>query len=517
MAAAYNVHAGVVGPVEGIPHLVALLDATPSRALRQHLLLLLEALVAPSCLAASAGTATSAEAAGTGLPPPPPAGQEAAARAAHANGVALLEAGGVQLMVDLVAAAHEASDRPVVALQTNLIAASSHAEEAREWFYWKPQAAGAAGSATGTAGQPQAGTEEGRVGPVSKAEVRQLYRCVRDALQLEQFLPDQYGREPAATWQGGQACSKPLRRFRPLCSSGTITGTTFFWAAGMAEPLPLAAVRELRWWVAHRQGPLSAFEAAAAALRVLQVLADQQPAVDAHGEVLFPLPLAHRLMASPACLPHLAQVVLTGDPALVSAACALLLTVLRHNADGLAVLYRTGIQFFLLVYCGSNLREAARLLKACHLSSASAEALAAAAAGRPLAQRSILGGLLPESLLHILESYGPDQFAAALVGDSDTPELIWTHRMRLERLVPQMLRHLGDFPRRLRECSHAVYEYTPCPPVGYPEIEGEVFCHRYYLKHMCDEQRHAGWPLADHVQLLQASHWDSSAALLCMV
>lgn len=239
---------------------------------------------------------------------------------------------------------------------------------------------------------------------------------------------------------------------------------------------------------------------------------------------------------------------------------------------------------------------------------------------------------------------------AAAIRAADTPELIWTHHMRLERLVPQarllpagptlglchstgiclhsaaarfwvcsrchsdahaprlvlqMLRHLGDFPRRLRECSHAVYEYTPCPPVGYPEIEvgaaqwaaggvlpaarvqhcsrqlcaallerlrfakmivqapchsastdlptrtaprpaphlaaagrgvlaplhpeasnhaamrcatvttciqpaclppqGEVFCHRYYLKHLCDEQRHSGWPLADHVQLLQAS------------
>lgn len=34
-----------------------------------------------------------------------------------------------------------------------------------------------------------------------------------------------------------------------------------------------------------------------------------------------------------------------------------------------------------------------------------------------------------------------------------------------------MLRHLGDFPRRLREHCHAVYEFTPCPPVGYPEVE----------------------------------------------
>lgn len=41
----------------------------------------------------------------------------------------------------------------------------------------------------------------------------------------------------------------------------------------------------------------------------------------------------------------------------------------------------------------------------------------------------------------------------------------------LAAVAAQMLRHLGDFPRRLRECCHAVYEYTPCPPVGYPEIE----------------------------------------------
>ena len=34
-----------------------------------------------------------------------------------------------------------------------------------------------------------------------------------------------------------------------------------------------------------------------------------------------------------------------------------------------------------------------------------------------------------------------------------------------------MLRHLGDFPRRLRQHCHAAYEYTPCPPVGFPEIE----------------------------------------------
>ncbi len=37
-----------------------------------------------------------------------------------------------------------------------------------------------------------------------------------------------------------------------------------------------------------------------------------------------------------------------------------------------------------------------------------------------------------------------------------------------------MLRHLGDFPRRLAQHAHAVYEYTPAPPVGYPELADEV-------------------------------------------
>lgn len=58
--------------------------------------------------------------------------------------------------------------------------------------------------------------------------------------------------------------------------------------------------------------------------------------------------------------------------------------------------------------------------------------------GQSLAARSFLGGLLPESLLYQLKEYGAQAFAEAMVGDSDTPELVWTHRMRLQRLVPQV-------------------------------------------------------------------------------
>lgn len=57
------------------------------------------------------------------------------------------------------------------------------------------------------------------------------------------------------------------------------------------------------------------------------------------------------------------QVILTGEPALVSLAASLLETVLQHNIAALATLSQTGIYFFGLAYCGSNLSELARLFK----------------------------------------------------------------------------------------------------------------------------------------------------------
>jgi DnaJ family protein C protein 13 len=59
------------------------------------------------------------------------------------------------------------------------------------------------------------------------------------------------------------------------------------------------------------------------------------------------------------------QVVLTGEPSLVSLAVALLEIVMEHNGPALALLYQTGIFFFALAYCGSNLVEIGRLFKVC--------------------------------------------------------------------------------------------------------------------------------------------------------
>lgn len=52
---------------------------------------------------------------------------------------------------------------------------------------------------------------------------------------------------------------------------------------------------------------MSPTEAAEIALRVLHSLAQLQPAVDTEGHSLQPLPTVHRILASPQCLPHIAQ------------------------------------------------------------------------------------------------------------------------------------------------------------------------------------------------------------------
>ena len=87
-------------------------------------------------------------------------------------------------------------------------------------------------------------------------------------------------------------------------------------------------------------------------------------------------------------------------------------------------------------------------------------------------------------------------------------------------LLLQMLHHLADFPRKLTQHSHAVYEYVACPPVGYPELTDEIWCHRYYLRNLCDGGRFPEWPITDHVQLLQVcSSWPlcrSYTLVLCV-
>jgi DnaJ family protein C protein 13 len=187
MAAAYHAHAGLIGPFEGIPHLLQLLDSTQQRSLRHGLLLLVQALVAPTSAgdlsalnavpaaasksslpnvsagsgstpslsvstakAAPGGTPAAAAAAVSGSSTNTaspgrlklsqlPSAQVAAVKAAKANGYLLLDHGGLQLLVDFVAGAHECTERRMAAAAAgtagaaaagagHLITSISHAE-----------------------------------------------------------------------------------------------------------------------------------------------------------------------------------------------------------------------------------------------------------------------------------------------------------------------------------------------------------------------------------------------------
>jgi DnaJ family protein C protein 13 len=63
-----------------------------------------------------------------------------------------------------------------------------------------------------------------------------------------------------------------------------------------------------RWLSAQGRGLLGAADCARLALQLLLGLAHVQPPVDEGGCLLQPLPVVLRVLGSPRCLPHIAQV-----------------------------------------------------------------------------------------------------------------------------------------------------------------------------------------------------------------
>ncbi|CAI0629017.1 unnamed protein product [Linum tenue] len=360
-----------------------------------------------------------------------------------ANVEACVLVGGCVLAVDLLTVAHEASERTAIPLQSNLLAATAFMEPLKEWMYIDKDGA--------------------EVGPVEKDAIRRLW------------------------------------------SKKAIDWTTKCWSSGMAEWKRLRDIRELRWTMAIRVPVLTASQVGDTALTILHSMVSAHSDLDDAGEIVTPTPRVKRILSSPRCLPHIAQAMLSGEPSIVEAAAALLKAVVTRNPKALIRLYSTGAFYFALSYPGSNLQSIAQLFAVTHVHQAfHGGEEAAVSSSLPLAKRSVLGGLLPESLLYVLERSGPSAFSAAMVSDSDTPEIIWTHKMRAENLIRQVLQHLGDYPQKLSQHCHTLYDYAPMPPVTYPELKDEMWCHRYYLRNLCDEIRFPNWPIVEHVEFLQS-------------
>ena len=65
--------------------------------------------------------------------------------------------------------------------------------------------------------------------------------------------------------------------------------------------------------------------------------------------------------------------------------------------------------------------------------------------------------------------------------------------------------HLGNFPLRLGENTTEIYKYSPIPDIVYRRLNKEVFCSKYYLNNLCDEERFPNWPIAEPVEVFRST------------
>lgn len=232
-----------------------------------------------------------------------------------------------------------------------------------------------------------------------------------------------------------------VSELRAFLAAGTLTPSTLV-TSGVVESYvdedeaqvqvdtgkwrPLAAVPQLRWQlVAKGVLPVTPVEHARAALEVLGRMVTMHQAVDPRGVPFHPIPFGKRVVSSPQCLAVLAQLMLAHDPDTVDTTARLLAELMEHNPGAVSKLYLTGVFHFCLAYTGSNFSLIARLLHLTHLQQNFRDSANAVAAELPLHRRSILGEMLPEAMLHVLENYGPQRFAQVFVGDFDTPEVLY--------------------------------------------------------------------------------------------
>lgn len=294
----------------------------------------------------------------------------------------------------------------------------------------------------------------------------------------------------------------PVRKddLSDLYKNGTITETTLCWSQGLESWKPLRDIMSLRWEILAK-GPtdLGYTDLGLVCLEVLIRLVSLYPSRDPEGAVIRPVPRAKRMLADPLVLPHIVQVMLTFEPALVDKVAVLLSSVMQDNATAMPKLYLTGVFYFSMMYTGSNILSLARFLEKTHTRQTF---LTDENISSELVRRSILGVLLPEAMVCFLGNYGADKFAEIFLGDFDTPEAIWNHEMR-RHMIEVIAGHLGDFPVRLQCNPQAIYSYVPIAPISFPELENEMFCNIYYLRHLCDRERFPDWPITNHTDLLR--------------
>ncbi|XP_068224403.1 dnaJ homolog subfamily C member 13-like [Palaemon carinicauda] len=356
-----------------------------------------------------------------------------------ANVREVVEAGGVRILADLLTLAHLHVSRAIMPTQTNVIEAAPDMPRDSE-KEWYYQ-----------------GANKERAGPFSFKDLKEFW------------------------------------------ASGSLTLKTLCWAQGMDGWHPLSNIPQLKWSLAATgNAVMTESDLGTLILNMLITMCRYYPSRTDDGAVIRPLPKIKRLLSDSLSLPHIVQLLLTFDPVLVEKVATLLVEIMQDNPH-LSTLYTTGVFFFILMYTGSNVLPIGRFLHMSHMHQAFR---AEENSGGDIMQQSILGQILPEAMVCYLENYGADKFAEIFLGEFDTPEVIWSREMR-RHMIEKLASHLADFTPRLMSNTRALYQYCAIPHITYPQLEQELFCDIYYLKHLCDIDRFPDWPVKDPVALLK--------------
>ena len=289
-----------------------------------------------------------------------------------------------------------------------------------------------------------------------------------------------------------------LSELKKLFADEEVREKTKVWAQGMEGWRMLQDVPQLKWVLMATNDPLlTESELAAIILEIFIQMVKAYPGRGAQGQLIRPEPKIKRLLCQPDSLPHIVQLLLTFDVKLVESISRLLPLILT-DSPLMPRLYLTGVFFFILMYTGNNVLPVAEFLKMTHL----AQSFRSEDAITSLCAKSILGPLLPEAMVHYLENYPAEKFSEIFLGEFDTPEAIWNSEMR-RSMIEKIALHVADFSPRLRANTRAIYQYVPLPTIQYTNLEKELFCGLYYLRHLTNQVKFPKWPIRDPVRLLK--------------
>ncbi|CAM9130814.1 unnamed protein product, partial [Ectocarpus fasciculatus] len=244
-------------------------------------------------------------------------------------------------------------------------------------------------------------------------------------------------------------------------------------------------------------------EVAMKAINTIQRLAGLHHAVSASGVPFYPVPISKRLFSDLDSMSVLAQLMLANDIHVVDIAANLLSSLVEHNLGTSSKLYLTGAFFFGVRYTSNNMKSICDLFEVSHLKQSFGQDTSAFSTVEvPIQERSILGTMLPASLIHVLDKKGSDDFARVFTGSVDDPEVIWNPDLR-KHVVEMVNTHLGDFCQRLRQHTMGRYDFCPIPKIIFPTLDKELYCSIYYIRNLIDEVRFPEWPITQPLILLR--------------